>query len=448
MRSFLGAPILIGADAWGNLYLTEKAEGKQFDEMDERLVEVLTDWAAVAINNARLYDQAERRGAELQRVVRGLEAGAEVSRAVTEGVQFEQLSELIAKRARDLVDARAVLLLLPEGADLILAATSAAGPIGSLGHRIPSSEPLLAHALGVQGTARFGGQMLREQDLAGLGITAARVLFAPLEYRDRRRGLLMAIDRMDGEEFDDEDEHLFGSFASSATTTLMTARSVESEKLHLSITASEQERRRWARELHDETLQELANLRVMYGAAGRAARLEDAQETIERATEHLDRAITNLRGLISELRPASLDELGAAPAIEALVTRLAETHDIEITADVNLGLHERSGRRLSPELEVTIYRMVQEGLNNAVRHGEAATIDLRIAEQDGRIKVVIRDDGRGFDPDDTDRGFGLLGMRERVALVDGTLEIDSRPGDGTEIRAELPVATSERVLSP
>lgn len=446
MRSFLGAPILIGNESWGNLYLTEKAEGKQFDEADERLVTILTDWAAVAINNARLYDQAERRGSELQRVVRGLEAGAEVSRAVTGGLPFEDLSELITKRARDLVDARVVLLLLPEGSDLILVATSAAGPVSRLGHRMWASEPVLAYALSAPGATHHGS--LGEHELGGLGVTAERILFAPLEFRDRRRGLIVALDRMDGGDFDDEDVHLFGSFASSAATTLMTARSVETEKLHLSIAASEQERRRWARELHDETLQELASLRVMYGAAGQAGSLEGAQHTIEKAAEHLDRAIANLRALISELRPASLDELGAAPAIDALVARVAETSEVEVRSEVDLGLErERAGSRLSPELEVTIYRVVQEALNNVIKHSGAASIDLRVIEAGGRVTVTVRDDGCGFDPDSNRRGFGLLGMRERVSLVDGTLEIVSSPGEGTEIRAELPVSTAEQAVA-
>jgi signal transduction histidine kinase len=448
MQSFLGAPIMIGGEAWGNLYLAEKAESKEFDETDERLATVLTEWAAVAINNARLYDQAERRGTELQRVVRGLEAGAEISRAATGGVVFERMTELVAKRARDLVDARTVLVLLPEGDDLILAATSAAGPTGDLGHRIPAGEPVLAHALGSAGPLRFSQRDVGPHEFAGLGMTATRFLFAPLEFRGGKRGLLVAADRMDGGEFDNEDERLLGSFAGSAATTLTTARSVEAEKLHLSIQASEQERRRWARELHDETLQELGSLRVMHGAAGRAPSWEQARETMEQATQYLDRAIANLRSLISELRPASLDELGAAPAIEALVRRIADSHDVAVTSKVDLAFErERAGRRLGAELEVTIYRMVQEGLNNAVKHASAESIELTVLEEGDRITVRIRDDGSGFDPDAVNGGFGLVGMRERVSLLDGSLRIESAPGKGTEITADLPVATAEQVLT-
>jgi signal transduction histidine kinase len=246
---------------------------------------------------------------------------------------------------------------------------------------------------------------------------------------------------MDGAEFAAEDEVLFGSFAASAATTLAMARTVEADRLQLSIEASEQERRRWARELHDETLQELGGLRFMLEAAARSDDRDQATTAVDRAIEHADRAIVNLEGLITELRPASLDALGIGPAIDALIERLSSNFEVEIDAHLELS-HEggRSATRLAPELEATLYRIVQEALNNAVRHAGASRVELRVTERDSTIAVTVADDGRGFDPGAVKRGFGLVGMRERVSLANGALEIDSEPGAGSRISAQLPVA--------
>jgi signal transduction histidine kinase len=444
MSTFLGVPVLIHDEAWGNLYLTEKQGGAQFDEQDERLAIVLAEWASVAFQNARLYDRLERRSVELERAVRGLEASTDMARAVPAAIPFERLAELVVKRGRDLIDAKMVLLLLQDGEDLLVSASSGDGPGRLVGHRVPVDEPLMVQALGARGAYRFGRRELGSFDVDRLGIAASWLLVAPLEFRDQPRGLLAALDRMDGAEFATDDEVLFESFAASAATTLAMARTVESEKLQLSIEASEQERRRWARELHDETLQELGGLRFMLEAAGRSEDPDKVRTAAARAAEHADRAIVNLEGLITELRPASLDALGIGPAIAALVDRLSSTFEGEIDARLELSYDRgESETRLSPELEATLYRIVQEGLNNAVRHAGASLIELRVTEGDGRIEVSISDDGRGFDPGSVGRGFGLVGMRERISLASGSLQIDSKPGVGSRITAELPI---ERVV--
>ena len=121
MRSFLGTPVLIRGEAWGNLYLTEKEGGGEFTEGDENLVIVLAAWAAVAIENARLYEGLDRRRAELERIQRGLEMSADISRAAASGMSLESLLELICKRGRSLVDAEAALVLVAEGDALVVA---------------------------------------------------------------------------------------------------------------------------------------------------------------------------------------------------------------------------------------------------------------------------------------------------------------------------------------
>jgi signal transduction histidine kinase len=439
MHTFLGVPIKIRGEAWGNVYLTEKAGGQPFGENDERLVIVLAEWAAIAVDNARLHGGLERRQAELKRAVRGLETSAALARASAAGMQADRLARLIAKRGRDLVGARRVLLLLPEGEGLCVAAAAGEGARVLEGTPISADEPILADALRGPAPRSFTPAAPAAPSLGGLGGTAA--LVASLHFRSGERGALVALDPVAGAGFEADDERLFESFAASAVTTLSIAEAAETEKLRLAIEASELERRRWARELHDETLQELGALQVIIDAVRGAREPARAGELLERAADHVEASIGNLQGLITELRPAALDQLGVAPAVDALVGRLGETSGLRIDAELELDRERREqGKRLASELEATIYRLVQEALNNVIKHASASAADVRVVEQNGVIEVSVRDDGRGFDPARAGGGFGLVGMRERVALVGGRLSIESEPGSGTELRASLPVS--------
>jgi signal transduction histidine kinase len=445
MSTFLGVPIKIRGEAWGNLYLTEKAGGQPFGETDERLVVVLAEWAAIAVENAHLHGGLERRQAELERAVRGLETSAALARAGAAGMAAERLVRLIAKRGRDLVDARRAMVLLPEGEGLIVAGAAGEGAGELEGAPINPGEPMLADALRDERAPRtfaVGGST--EPSLGGVGVAKA-ALVAPLDFPGGERGALIGIDPIGGGGFEPEDERLFESFAASAVTTLSIARAAETEKLRLSLEASEQERRRWARELHDETLQELGGLQVTIDAISSAREPARAGELLERAADHVERGIENLQGLITELRPAALDELGVGPAVDTLVARMGELSGLTVEAELELDREAREkGRRLAPELESAIYRLVQEGLNNVVKHAGAGTAWVRVVEANGAIEVTVRDDGRGFEPTQTGGGFGLVGMRERVTLVGGRLTIFSEPGRGTELRASLPASRGFR----
>jgi signal transduction histidine kinase len=272
-----------------------------------------------------------------------------------------------------------------------------------------------------------------------LGFEATNALLVPLTFRGRSVGVLAAYDRLgDVSGFDREHERLLSSFAASAATAVATAKSVEEQRLRQSIEASEQERRRWARELHDETLQALAGLRVGLSAALRGGE-EEVRSAVELAVESVTEEIANLRALIVELRPAALDEYGTAAAIESLAERTAARQGISVETHVDLAFErgEEPGRH-TPELESTTYRLVQEALTNAVRHADATRIRIDVTEHDGCVDVVVADDGRGFDPANANSGgFGLTGMRERVELAGGELDIDSGPS-GTTVKARLP----------
>ena len=441
MTSFLGVPIVVRGEVFGNLYLTDKEAGAAFDERDEAATIVLAEWAAIAIGNARLYEDVARRSADLERAVRGLEATAAVARAVGFETDLERVLELIVKRGRALVDARSLLILLEEAGELCVAAAAGETSAEVGRARLPLGGTVAA-AVMVSGDAE---RIPRLSDRVGHGLervsgSATSALVVPLDFRGRARGVLVALDTAQGRDgFGADEEHLLTSFGASAAIAIATAKSVEADRLKLSVRASESERGRWARELHDETLQELGALKVMLQSAQSGGRQEAIAAAVQGALEQLELSISSLQTLITELRPASLDELGVRPALDALAKRTSARHGLEVETHFDLDFDNgRASSRLTDDIESTVYRLVQEAITNAVKHSEGNTLSVRVVERDGRVLVTVRDDGRGFDTEAGTGGFGLIGMRERVELVDGRLLIESEPGRGTVVRGELP----------
>jgi two-component system, NarL family, sensor histidine kinase DevS len=433
MHTFLGVPVTIRGEAWGNLYLTEKAGGAQFDEADEAAVTVLADWAAIAIENARLYSSLEARSSELERAVRGFEATAAIAQALGTETSIDRVLELVVKRARALVEARSLLVLLRDGEELVVAA--AAGQVAE-GHdvRVPVAGSTTGEVLESERPRRIDdvdAELRIPADRLGV-IDASTALLVPLIYRGRALGVLAAFDRLSGAEgFSRDDEQVLRAFAASAATAVATARTVEEDRLRHSIAAGESERRRWARELHDETLQALGGLQVLLKGAVRSSDPDVLRGAITDAAEHVAREIENLRSIITELRPAALDELGLEPALVTLGKRVASTSGLELETEIDIG------GRLEADLETVAYRVVQEALSNVVKHAEATRATVSVSQDGGELRIAVADDGRGFDQAAPSDGFGLLGMRERIDLAGGTLTIS--PGHpGTRVDVALP----------
>ncbi len=418
MHSFLGVPIVVRGQAYGNLYLTEKEEG-DFDAADEEAATILAEWAAVTIFNVRLYGQSEEERGTLERAVHGLEATTEIARAVGGETERARVLETIAKRARALVGARSLLVLLHDGTRCEVVA--AAGECGS--------EPIGRYVT-IEGESAAGA-------LAGTrdaGIEARAALLAPLSFRGRMLGAIVALDRIEeGPDFYPEDERLLGAAAASAATAVATVQSVTEERLRQSLQATERERARWARELHDSILQGLGSRRVALSSAlksGDTARLTNA---VEEAIDDIAQDVEELRALISELRPATLDQLGLTAALEDLAGRVEHGAGIELEVDLEVDA------RLDGELETIVYRLAQEALNNVAKHSAAGRAQLQVRGDESRLSMLVSDDGTGFDPTADVDGFGLAGMRERIALAGGELQIESKPGAGTRILASVPL---------
>jgi signal transduction histidine kinase len=435
MTTFLGVPLLIRGVAWGNVYLTEKAGG-EFGDADLDAVTVLADWAAIAIDHARLFSELEERSTELERAVEGLQATTAIARALGSETDLDRVLELIVKRGRALVRARSVVLLLLEGDLLVAAAGAGQLDRATLKSSLPEHGSVAGEVLRSGRPERVADVSVRfelqDEQLAIAGAETA--LLVPLRYRERALGVLCAFDRLDEDpEFGDRDEELLLAFAASAATAVATAKSVEAERLRHSLRSAEQERSRWARELHDETLQGLAALGVLLSSGLRAGG-EALDQAARSATEQLSIEIANLRALITELRPAALDQLGLTAALEGLARRSADVDGLEVGLDVQV--HEEE---LDPELKTALYRLVQEALTNVGKHARATCVEVAIEQGPDEVRVHVRDDGRGFDAAEPTAGFGLAGMRERAALMGGRLEIDTSAAAGTTVIAVFPV---------
>jgi signal transduction histidine kinase len=213
--------------------------------------------------------------------------------------------------------------------------------------------------------------------------------------------------------------------------------------LHQVITAQEEERARIAYELHDEVGQLLTAIRFSTDDLSAASLDGEAAAQITRVRELIDKAMADLRRLISGLRPGVIDQLGLLPALREVSEQILAPLDIAVT------ISGPADSRLPAEVEVVLFRIAQEAMHNIARHSAATKVELSVARGDGRIAMRIHDNGRGFDPaavgpeSGTGRGLGLAGMRERAALLGGWIRIDSAPGQGTSIEAEFPAQRAD-----
>jgi len=441
MHSFLGVPILVRGEPYGNLYLAEK-QGGEFDERDEEAVVVLADWAAIAIANARSYADVERRRKELERAVATFEATAEIARALAGEIDLDRVLELIVKRGRALTDARAMIVMLERRGELVVVALAGELDHEILGQRIPVEGTVSGHALATGEPERLADAPGRLRFALAEETGAQTGLIVPLLFRGKALGVIAAFDRLvEGPEFSAWDEHVLTGFATSAAAAVATAQTVSADARRRGIEAQEEERRRWARELHDDTLQELAALKLFLASAAKTEDAAARARALEQAAARIDMSVRNLRALITELRPPALDASGLKPSLAALADRLEHLTGLQVDLQIDLAFESgRETTRLAPSVEATVYRIVQEALSNVAKHSGVQHADVRIREDAEVVEVVVHDEGTGFPLDRSSTGFGLLGMEERVALLEGELTIETTVGEGTTVRGVLPTS--------
>ena len=353
----------------------------------------------------------------------------------------------MADRGLALLDASALVILIEERGELRVAAAAGEGDVrlrvvpvqgSALGDLYLSGEPVAM-------------DRPRGRDAAWLhelGLEARSVLVEPLRMEGHGGGLIIALRRDGG--FRGPDRQALGAFATSVSQRLIAERSVEIERLRYGMEARERERTRWAREIHDESIQGIGALRLQLANARDLDDKQALSAAVDNVLEGLGTEIDGLRHLITELRPAALDDLGLAAALEALARRAQAIDGLEVKTEIEIGAagEDGGGRRLDAELESTIYRVLQEALTNVSRHAQATRAVISVLERDGVVRAAVTDDGRGLPEaerlgprgDGLEGGFGMGGMRERAELVGGELEFGPAPGQGTIVRLTVPLA--------
>jgi signal transduction histidine kinase len=431
MHTFLGVPLHLRGVAYGNLYLTEKAGGADFNREDEEIVTLLAGQAAVAIENARLYESATRWSQQLESLM-------EVGAALARETELPKLLELVARRLRELIGARLVVIAVPVGDDsLRIDAANGEDAEEFLGMQLDRSSSKGGRVLGRQRSERLDSLIddpeVEREFARRMGMRAA--LFVPLLVGQRAIGVIQAFDKLAADRrFSNEDLRLAETFAAQASIAVDTAARVARDALQRAVEGQELERRRLARELHDETGQALTSILLGLRAL-EESKSEDVGAAVSNLRELVVQTLQDVRRLAVELRPTALDDFGLAAALERLASTFSEQTGTKVELESGLG-----DDRLPSDVETVLYRIVQEALTNVVKHAQAEHVSIVLQRKGGAVTTVIEDDGRGFSGDDQkDGGLGLVGMKERVELVNGRLEIESAEGAGTTLVVEVPV---------
>jgi len=205
------------------------------------------------------------------------------------------------------------------------------------------------------------------------------------------------------------------------------------------IEAQEVERKRISRDIHDGPAQMLANILIrseIIDLSFRDGDIDNALKEIKSIRENIRSSLKEVRRIIYDLRPMALDDLGLFPTVKKHVQTMSEYHNIDISLNL-LG----DEKRLEASYEIAIFRLVQEALQNAIKHADATRINVALETLPDQITIIVRDNGKGFDPEalpQNDHSFGLVGMKERVETLDGELIIDSKVGKGTRVNIVIP----------
>ena len=431
MTSFLGVPIALRGVAYGNLYLTEKADGADFTEDDEEAVVMLGSQAAVAIENARLYESATRWSAQLESL-------NEVMNVLVTEFDLSRLLQLIATRLRELLGARTVTIALPHGAAARIEASAGEDAEAYVGMQLAQRSKTM-RVLERRRSERVDSVLddpeVDHESARRLG--ARTSLYVPLVVRDAAMGVIAAHDKQGADpRFTDDDVRIAEIFAGRAAVAVELSQRVARDALQRVVSAQELERRRLARELHDETGQALTSILLSLSALEEVHDERELHAAVGEVRELVRSTLQDVRQLAVELRPKVLDDFGLVAALERLTQSFGEQTGISVHFQQLLP----TARRLPPEVETALYRIVQESLTNIVKHARATSVSVVLTRKDDSVSVVVEDDGVGFEPArERDGGIGLAGMRERVALLGGRLAIESRPGAGTTFVAEVPL---------
>jgi signal transduction histidine kinase len=432
MRSFLGVPILVRDVVFGDLYFAEK-DGGEFTEGDEEIAKLLAAQSGITIEKVQIHEGAVH-------WVRQLEVLNELTVGILEERDVNRLLELVARRLRELIGAQRVLISVPASSgDLRVAAADGEGAADLVGYMVPS-ESKHARVL-ARGKSERIDSLLEDPEVNQVvarrvgGLTA---LLVPLVFHEKGIGVVSAFNKVGPDPyFSDDDLRLAEAFSTRAALAIHLSERVARETVDGILEAQEVERSRIARELHDETGSALAAVLLGLAVIDETATVPEAHQASAALRETARTTLENIGRLAFELRPSALDEFGLGPALKDLGRGLEEQGGPKVT----LKMDRPSDERLPAKVETVLFRVTQEALTNIVKHAEAQAVRIIFARRERSLVLTIEDDGRGFSRARVPRGrLGLVGMRERIASVDGALEIESKSGAGTRLRIEIPLS--------
>jgi signal transduction histidine kinase len=425
MHSFLGAPVTARGRVFGNLYLTEKQGGEDFDNEDERALTLLAAQAGVAIENAYLYEETRDRAQRL-------EAIRAITTAILAGTNTEELLALVVRHARELAGADLATLARPAGSDRL---------------RVEAADGLLAEQL--QGSVfpaegSVTGEVIRTGKAVVLADASAdeRVvqpvvraevgpaLFIPLAVRGNILGTLTVANAKGGPLLREAAIPLVETFAEQAAVAIEYGR-LQGELQRLALL---EDRERIAKELHDGAIQALFAVGMGLQGSAALAASEELRDRLQDAVEEVDRVIRDLRNYIFGLRPGILADRQLDQALQRLCEEFQERSGVvtvtEVDPQVAAELASQAG---------DVVQLAREALSNVSRHAEAATCRVSLYRAEAGQVLEVDDDGRGFDPAAVSgTGQGLRNLQERAERLGGRAEINSTPGQGTRVRVMIP----------
>ncbi|HET8661642.1 MAG TPA: GAF domain-containing sensor histidine kinase [Micromonosporaceae bacterium] len=424
MHSFLGTPVRIRDQVFGNLYLAEKQGGGQFTEDDEEIVVALAAAAGVAVENARLYATSNRRE-------RWLAATAEITNVLLGQVRQTAALRLVARRAREVAEAQLVLVLLHDEENDALTVEVVDTADGT------AAEQLQGAVLPITETAfddvvNGGGEPVLLENLGKAAawpvpVTTGGALVAPLTADGTLHGLLVVAQPPGQTSAADEDHSLLTTFAGHAALALERVRA-QDEREQLVVL---EDRERIARDLHDVVIQRLFATGLQLQTAATLAMRPEAASRVNAAVDDLDATIRDIRAAIFELR---------TPVTAALRTQLRDTVE---SAHATLGFRPvlaLSGpidSAVPHEVRPDLLAVVREAISNVARHARATAVQIGIDVGNGRLALTVSDDGIGTPPG-AERG-GLVNMRERAERLGGTFAVRPGRSAGTVLEWCVPV---------
>jgi signal transduction histidine kinase len=423
MRTFLGVPVRIRDEVFGNLYLTEKAGGQPFSEDDEVLVQALAAAAGIAIDNARLYAASKSRQS-------WIEATRDIGTELLSGTDPARVFRLVADECRTLSGAELTLVAVPadpeapasEVEELVITATSGDGAASEL-QSIPVEGTLIGKAFVHRTPGRFDQLEL----VPGPSAATGPALVLPLRATGAVAGVLVAVRAVGAQPFTTEQLDMMAAFADQAALAWQLASS-QRQMRELSILT---DRDRIARDLHDHVIQRLFAVGLaLQGTIPRAR----APEVQQRLTDCVD----DLQEVIQEIRTAIFDLHGSSSGVTRLRQRLDEAVSQFATPDLRTTVQFTGPLSVvDVSLADDAEAVVREAVSNAVRHSGATTLSVTVAVGDD-LRIDVVDDGCGMPADVT--GSGLANLRRRAEDAGGHLSIEPSPTGGTQLRwcAPLP----------